>query len=57
MGLSAMTALELIVGAKNQRDVELISRLTEAYQSLRFPHCSHRHRRAAEARHQEPQAL
>ena len=32
--LSAMTALELISGAKNQREVELIDRLIEAYSML-----------------------
>ena len=32
--LSAMTALELISGAKNQRDVELINRLIEVYDTI-----------------------
>ena len=31
--LSAMTALELISGAKNQREVDLIDRLIEAYET------------------------
>jgi predicted nucleic acid-binding protein len=30
--LSAMTALELVAGAKNQREVNLIDRLIEAYE-------------------------
>jgi predicted nucleic acid-binding protein len=32
--LSAMTALELISGAKNQREVELIDRLMEVYETI-----------------------
>jgi predicted nucleic acid-binding protein len=32
--LSAMTALELISGAKNQREVNLIDRLLEVYDDL-----------------------
>ena len=32
--LSAMTALELISGAKNQREVDLIDRLIEAYEAI-----------------------
>ncbi len=32
--LSAMTALELISGAKNQREVELIDRLIEIYETI-----------------------
>jgi tRNA(fMet)-specific endonuclease VapC len=32
--LSAMTALELISGAKNQREVEFIDRLIEAYETI-----------------------
>jgi predicted nucleic acid-binding protein len=32
--LSAMTALELISGAKNQREVDLIDRLIEAYEMI-----------------------
>lgn len=32
--LSAMTALELISGAKNQREVDLIDRLIEAYETI-----------------------
>jgi predicted nucleic acid-binding protein len=32
--LSAMTALELISGAKNQREVDLIDRLIEVYETI-----------------------
>ena len=32
--LSAMTALELISGAKNQREVELIDRLIDVYETI-----------------------
>ena len=32
--LSAMTALELISGAKNQREVDLIDRLLEVYETI-----------------------
>lgn len=32
--LSAITALELISGAKNQREVELIDRLIEVYETI-----------------------
>jgi predicted nucleic acid-binding protein len=32
--ITAMTALELISGAKNQREVELIDRLTAAYTTV-----------------------
>jgi predicted nucleic acid-binding protein len=34
LGLSAMTALELISGAKTQREVDLIDRLIEAYETI-----------------------